>query len=51
MEQNVEAYAEFARLNGCRLRSNVKLHKTPDIDRYQDECTGGGIACQTLGES
>lgn len=51
MEQNVEAYAAFARQNECRLRSHVKTHKTPDIARYQDERTGGGIACQTLGEA
>jgi D-serine deaminase-like pyridoxal phosphate-dependent protein len=51
MERNVEAYAEFARRNDCRLRSHVKTHKTPDIARYQDERTGGGIACQTLGEA
>jgi D-serine deaminase-like pyridoxal phosphate-dependent protein len=51
MERNVDAYAAFAEENGCRLRSHVKTHKTPDIARMQHGRTGGGVVCQTLSEA
>lgn len=50
MDRNIEEYATFAEEHDVDLRSHVKTHKTPALAHRQDERTGAGIVCQTLGE-
>lgn len=51
MERNLADYAEFAEEHDVTLRSHIKTHKTPDIAHKQQELSGGGVVCQTVGEA
>lgn len=51
MERNMAEYAAFANEHDVDLRSHAKTHKIPDIAHQQQELTGCGILCQTLGEA
>lgn len=50
MERNLEWYAGFADDHDVSLRSHTKTHKIPDLAHRQQDRSGGGIVCQTLGE-
>lgn len=50
MEKNANRYLGYAKSSGVRLRSHAKIHKIPELARWQDDLTEGGILCQKLSE-
>lgn len=52
MERNIREFVAFADENDVTLRSHVKTHKNADIAALQQRMSdGGGVMCQTLGET